>query len=74
MGLHIRPLQATGSAPYVAMARRPRWRGTWVTAHSLFGLELALEPQGKIEDALAVAQRFDLAWADADVTLSSSRY
>ena len=41
---------------------------------SLFGLRLALERQGKMDDALAVAERFDLAWADADVTLTSSRF
>ena len=42
--------------------------------YSLFGLKLALEQQGKIDDALAVAERFDRAWADADVSLTSSRY
>ena len=42
--------------------------------YSLFGLKLALEQQGKIDDALAVAERFDRAWADADVSLTSTRY
>ena len=42
--------------------------------YSLFGLKLALEAQGKVDDALAVAERFDRAWADADVQLTSSRF
>jgi tetratricopeptide (TPR) repeat protein len=42
--------------------------------YSLFGLKLALEQQGKIDDALAVAERFEKAWAEADVTLTSSRF
>ena len=42
--------------------------------YSLFGLKLALEQQGKIDDALAVAERFERAWADADVKLTSSRF
>ena len=42
--------------------------------HSLFGLRLALEAQGKIDDAMAVGERFDRAWADAEVELSSSRF
>ena len=42
--------------------------------HSLYGLKLALEAQGKVDDALAVAERFDRAWADADVQLTSSRF
>jgi tetratricopeptide (TPR) repeat protein len=42
--------------------------------YSLFGLKLALEQQGKIDDALAIAERFERAWADADVKLTSSRY
>ena len=42
--------------------------------YSLYGLKLALEAQGKVNDALAVAERFDRAWADADVQLTSSRF
>ena len=42
--------------------------------YSLFGLKLALEQQGKIDDALAVAERFERAWAAADVALTSSRF
>ena len=41
--------------------------------YSLFGLRLALEQQGKIVDARAVAKRFNLAWADATHKLTSSR-
>jgi tetratricopeptide (TPR) repeat protein len=40
---------------------------------SLFGLEQALEAQGKTADAAAVAERFRKAWKDADVTLTSAR-
>jgi tetratricopeptide (TPR) repeat protein len=42
--------------------------------YSLFGLRLALERQGKREDALAVAKRFDRAWANATHKLNSSRF
>ena len=42
--------------------------------YSLFGLKLALEQQDKLDDARAVAERFDEAWADATHVLSSSRY
>jgi tetratricopeptide (TPR) repeat protein len=42
--------------------------------YSLFGLKLALERQGKTDDALAVTERFNRAWADADVELTSSRF
>jgi tetratricopeptide (TPR) repeat protein len=42
--------------------------------YSLFGLKLALEQQGKVEDARAVAKRFDRAWADATHKLNSSRF
>jgi tetratricopeptide (TPR) repeat protein len=42
--------------------------------YSLFGLRLALEQQGKFEDAGAVAKRFERAWADATHKLTSSRF
>lgn len=42
--------------------------------YSLFGLKMALEQQGKIEDALAVSKRFERAWAGADHKLTSSRF
>jgi len=42
--------------------------------YSLFGLKLALEQQGKIEDARAVTKRFNRAWADATHKLTSSRF
>ena len=41
---------------------------------SLFGLAKSLEAQGKIDEAKAVQQEFEDAWADADVTLTSSRF
>ncbi|HEY7041810.1 MAG TPA: hypothetical protein VID28_23270 [Methylomirabilota bacterium] len=40
---------------------------------SLFGLAQSLRAQGKSADAAAVDARFRLAWARADVTLTSSR-
>jgi tetratricopeptide (TPR) repeat protein len=42
--------------------------------YSLLGLKLALEQQGKKEDALAVTKRFNNAWADANHKLTSSRF
>ena len=41
---------------------------------SLFGLAKSLEVQGKIDEAKAAKQEFKEAWADADVTLTSSRF
>jgi tetratricopeptide (TPR) repeat protein len=41
---------------------------------SLFGLEQALEAQGKTDAAVQVEKRFQKAWADADVQLSQSRF
>jgi predicted Zn-dependent protease len=43
-------------------------------AYSLFGLQEALEAQGKEIAALQVAGRFERAWADADHRLTSSRF
>jgi len=39
---------------------------------SLFGLARSLELQGKTDEASRVRTRFDKAWADADIKLSSS--
>jgi tetratricopeptide (TPR) repeat protein len=39
---------------------------------SLFGLERALRLQGKMAEADAVAERFQRAWADADMTIGAS--
>jgi len=41
---------------------------------SLFGLAQALRAQGKQDQAAAIQQRFDKAWARADVKLSASRF
>jgi tetratricopeptide (TPR) repeat protein len=40
---------------------------------SLFGLAQALRAQGKKDDAALVEERYERAWKDADVTLTSSR-
>jgi tetratricopeptide (TPR) repeat protein len=42
--------------------------------YSLFGLKKALEAQGRVDDALAIAERFNRAWADADHQLTTSRF
>ena len=41
---------------------------------SLFGLVQALRAQGKTQEAEVAQEQFNLAWADADVTLASSRF
>ena len=41
---------------------------------SLFGLAQSLRAQGKNDQAAAIQQRFDKAWARADVKLTSSRF
>ncbi len=41
---------------------------------SLFGLLQSLESQGKMKEAKGVQKAFARAWADADVTLTSSRF
>ena len=41
---------------------------------SLYGLLQSLQTQGKIDETTAVQQEFNTAWADADVTLTSSRF
>jgi tetratricopeptide (TPR) repeat protein len=41
---------------------------------SLFGLAKSLKDQGKLDEAKAAQQEFQEAWADADVTLTSSRF
>jgi tetratricopeptide (TPR) repeat protein len=40
---------------------------------ALYGLMLGLDTQGRSPETQAVRQRFDRAWAHADVTPSSSR-
>ncbi len=42
--------------------------------YALFGLWKSLEAQGRDEEAAAVKQRFQTAWRDADVQLTSSRF
>ncbi len=42
--------------------------------YALFGLGKALEAQGRDDEALAIAERFDRAWADADHKLTTSRF
>jgi tetratricopeptide (TPR) repeat protein len=42
--------------------------------YALFGLQHALEQQGKLQDASAIKKRFDRSWAAATHKLSSSRF
>ena len=42
--------------------------------YSLFGLKNALEKQGRLKEAQVFAKRFNLSWADATHTLSSSQF
>ena len=41
---------------------------------SLFGLQQALQAQGKDAIAKEVSERFEKAWRNSDVTLTSSRF
>jgi tetratricopeptide (TPR) repeat protein len=42
--------------------------------YALYGLKVALERQGKQQDAAVVAERFNHAWAGATYALTSSRF
>jgi len=42
--------------------------------YALYGLKLALERQGKEQDAAAITERFNKAWATATYKLTSSRF
>jgi tetratricopeptide (TPR) repeat protein len=41
---------------------------------SLYGLWLSVKAQGRIDEALAIHNEFEVAWKNADVTLSASRF
>jgi hypothetical protein len=41
---------------------------------ALYGLWLSLKAQGREKQARQVRREFDVAWRNADVTLSSSRF
>jgi hypothetical protein len=41
---------------------------------ALYGLALALEAQGRSEEAATIRNRFETAWEAADVTLPSSSF
>ena len=42
--------------------------------YALYGLWMSLDAQGRTEEAEEISERFRLAWADAEVKLTSSRY
>lgn len=50
------------------LARNPK------NGYALFGLQKALEAQGKTAQAAAIAPQFSAAWQAADVKLASSRF
>lgn len=41
---------------------------------ALYGLAQSLRAQGNVDEARIIEERFEAAWADADVSLSSSRF
>ena len=78
---HFPPRQALGAvlldAGRPAEAETVYWedlRRNKENGWSLFGLKEALKAQGKNDDSALVEARFKKAWAQADVTLSSSRF
>ena len=62
-----------GRAAEAAAVYREDMRRNPENGWSLFGLAQSLRAQGRSADAAAVEARFRLAWARADVTLTSSR-
>ena len=42
--------------------------------YSLYGLWQSFNARGRTEDAARIKAQFQVAWADADVQLSSSRF
>jgi tetratricopeptide (TPR) repeat protein len=78
---HYPPRQALGAvlleAGRPAEAETVYWedlRRNKESGWSLFGLMQALKAQGKNDDAALIEARFKKAWAQADVTLTSSRF
>ena len=78
---HYPPRQSLGAvlivADRAAEAETVYWEDLRRNAEngwSLFGLTKALEAQGKSEEAAAMHQRFEKAWAAADVKLTASRF
>ena len=78
---HFPPRQALGAvlldAGRPAEAETVYWedlRRNKENGWSLYGLTQALKAQGKNDDAALVEARFKKAWAQADVTLNSSRF
>jgi tetratricopeptide (TPR) repeat protein len=78
---HYPPRQALGAALLDAgrnaEAETVYWedlRRNKENGWSLFGLMQALKAQGKNEDAALIEARFKKAWAQADVTMTSSRF
>jgi len=66
-------LLEAGRAAEAEQAYRDELRRNPENGWSLFGLEQALQAQGKTAEANAVAKRFQQAWAHADITLTASR-
>lgn len=62
-----RPVEAE-TVYWQDLARNP------ANGYALYGLQLAMEKQGRTADAAGVAAQFQVAWRDADVKLASSRF
>ncbi len=67
-------LLRAGRAPDAEDVYREDLRRHPENGWALYGLAQSLTAQHKDPDALAVRQRFDKAWKDADVTLSASAF
>jgi predicted Zn-dependent protease len=62
-----------GKFPEAEKTFRDDLKAYWNNGWSLYGLAQALEKQGKGKEAVEVRKAFSKAFAQADVTLTSSR-
>ncbi|MGH3834817.1 MAG: tetratricopeptide repeat protein [Pseudonocardiaceae bacterium] len=66
-------LLAAGQAPKAEAVYREDLRRNPENGWALYGLMQALDTQGKRAEAAEVKERFDKAWAHADIALTASR-
>ncbi|MGH4008665.1 MAG: tetratricopeptide repeat protein [Pseudonocardiaceae bacterium] len=66
-------LLAAGQAPEAEAVYREDLRRNPENGWALYGLMQALEAQGNTTESAEVRERFDQAWAHADITLTASR-
>jgi tetratricopeptide (TPR) repeat protein len=67
-------LLEAGRAPEAEIVYWQDLKYSPANGYALFGLQKALEAQGKTAEAAQVAEQLRVAWKDADVKLSSSRF